>query len=190
MSRTAESPFSSLICASHLLRSPALHAGHQHFERFLEIADDAHVHADVLVDLGRVDVDVNLPGVRRVRLQVAGDAIVEPHAEREQQIRLLNRRVHPRLAVHPHHAEAERMGRREAADAEQRLRRRDIRLLGERPDDVHGAREHDAVTRENQRALRRIDQLERALELFGTGAPVGPVLRLFRHRAVPVELAR
>ena len=100
-----------------------LHARHQHFERFLQIAHDADVDAHVLVDLGRVDVDVNLLRVLRVGLQVAGDAIVEPHAEREQQVGLLNRRVHPRLAVHAHHAEAQRMRRREAADAEQRLRR-------------------------------------------------------------------
>ncbi len=82
------------------------------------------------------------------------------------------------------------MRRREAADAEQRLRHRDIGLLGERPHDVHRARQHDAVPGENQRPLGGVDELERALELFGPRAPVGTELRLLRHRGVPVELAR
>ena len=69
------------------------------------IADEADVDAHVLVDLGRVDVDVDLLRVERVGLEIAGDAIVEAHAEREQQVGFLNRRVHPRFAVHAHHAE-------------------------------------------------------------------------------------
>ena len=76
-------------------------------ERRPQIAGDRHVDADVLVELGAIDVDVDLPRVERVGLEVAGHAIVEPHAEREQQIGLLDRGVHPRLAVHPHHAEVQ-----------------------------------------------------------------------------------
>ena len=49
------------------------------------------VDPDVLVDFRGVDVDVNLLRVLRVRLQVAGDAVVEAHAERQQQIGLLDR---------------------------------------------------------------------------------------------------
>ena len=68
---------------------------------------------------------------RRVGRQVAGDAIVEPHAKRDQQVGLLNRGVDPGLAVHAHHPEVERMRSGEAADAEQRHRHRNPGALGE-----------------------------------------------------------
>ena len=84
MSRTAESPLSSLMCASHFARSPSVDARHpargaRRRRRRTMPTSTAHV----LVDLGRVDVDVDLLRVRRVGLQVAGHAIVEPHAERD-----------------------------------------------------------------------------------------------------------
>ena len=126
----------------------------------------------------------------RVGFQIARDAIVESHAEGEQQVGLLNRRVDPRLAVHAHHAEAQRVRRREAADSEQRLRRRDIGFLRERPDDVHGAGQDDAVAREDQRPFGAVDQLERALKLLRARAPVGAELRFLRRGRIPVELAR
>ena len=52
-----------------------------------------------------IDVDVNLARVRRIGFEVAGDAIVEAHAERDQQIGVLDRVVDRGCAVHPHHAE-------------------------------------------------------------------------------------
>ena len=82
----------------------------------------AAVDRHVLVELGGVDVDVDLLRVRRVGLQIAGDAVVEPHAERDEQVGFLNRGVHPGFAVHAHHPEVQRMRRRTAADAEQRHR--------------------------------------------------------------------
>ena len=102
-------------------------ARQQVLEHVAQVADDADVDRDVLADLGRVDVDVDLARVRRVGLEVAGDAIVEAHAEREQQVGFLNRGVDPGLAVHAHHAEVQRVRRRDAADAEQRHRHRDLR---------------------------------------------------------------
>src|SRR4030095_2141240 len=74
----------------------------------LEIAGDRDVGLDVLVQLRRIDVDVDLFRVRRVRRELAGDAIVEAHAEGDQQVRLLDRLVYPVLAVHAHNAQVER----------------------------------------------------------------------------------
>jgi hypothetical protein len=56
-------------------------------QHFAQVADQRHVHVDVLVHFGRIDLDVDLLRVERVGLQVARDAVVEPHAEGEQQIR-------------------------------------------------------------------------------------------------------
>ena len=131
MSRTAESPLSALMWSSQASRLPGATRRQQLLEHVAQIADERGVHRDVLVDLRRVDLDVNLLRVRRVGLEVAGDAIVEAHAERHQQVGFLDRVVDPGFAVHAHHAEVERMRRGDAADAEQRHRDRNLRALGE-----------------------------------------------------------
>ena len=81
----------------------------QRVEDFFEVADEGDVGPDVLVDLGGVDLDVDLLRVGRVVGEVAGDAVVEAHAEGEQEVGLLDGVVDPGLAVHAHHAERERM---------------------------------------------------------------------------------
>ena len=85
-------------------------AGFLHLRRDLgenleEVTDQRDVHRDVLVDFGGIDVDVDLLRVERVGLEVAGDAVVETHAEGDEQVGLLDGLVDPRLAVHTHHAE-------------------------------------------------------------------------------------
>ena len=80
-----------------------------------DVTDQRDVDPDVLVDLGGVELAVNLPGTERVARQVAGDAVVEPHAERDEQIRLLDGGVDPRFAMHAHHPKVERMRGRHAA---------------------------------------------------------------------------
>ena len=149
------------MCFNQLSRVPGLNPGHQRFQHRAQIADESNVDADVLSDLGLVDIDVHLRRVRRVRLQVAGDAIVEPHAESEQQIRFLDGGVYPRLAVHAHHAEVQRMRRGDAADAEQRHGNRDPRPFGELANGLGRSREDDAVTGEDHRPLGGIDQTKR-----------------------------
>ena len=109
MSRTAASPLSLVDVRDPLRAIARLHLRQQLFEHVPQIADQADVGFHVLVDLGRIDVDVDLLRVERVGLEIARDAIVEPHAEREQQIGFLNRGVDPRFAVHAHHAEVQRV---------------------------------------------------------------------------------
>src|ERR1035441_54479 len=58
----------------------------QRVEDFAEVADEGYVGMDVLVDLGGVDLDVDLLGAGRVAGEVAGDAVVEAHAEGEPQV--------------------------------------------------------------------------------------------------------
>ena len=80
-----------------------------------------------------------------------------------EQVGLLDRLVDPRLAVHAHHAEAERMGRREPAEAEQRRRHRDAassptsstqQAAGARPSRCRGRR-GSAAARPRRSARRR-----------------------------------
>ncbi len=123
MSRTAAVPLLALISCSqsvhfataHLRRrcavgedgAPGLWSrrGQEKLEDLFEVADERDVGADVLVDLGGVDLDVDLLRGGSVAGEVAGDAVVEAHAEGEQEVGLLDGVVDPGLAVHAHHAE-------------------------------------------------------------------------------------
>ena len=166
-----------------------LHARQQVGDDRREVADQADVDLDVLVDLGAVDLDVDLLGVERVGLDVAGHPVVEAHAERDQQVGFLDGGVHPGLAVHAHHAEVERMRGRDAADAEQRHRDRDVGVLGEPAHHVGGAGVDDAVAGEDQRPLGGVNHLDGAIEVGLAGTQVGPVAER-RVRFRPLELAR
>ena len=99
----------------------------------LDVAHDGHVHGHVLADLRRVDVDVDDARVRRVGADLAGDAVVEAHAQRDQQVGRLDGAVDVLPAVHAHEAVAERMLLVDGADAQQRVRDGDLGLLGEGP---------------------------------------------------------
>ena len=63
------------------------------------------------------------------------------------------------------------------ADAQQRPRHRDLRLLGEGPELVPGLGDQHAVPRQDQRALRLRDLPGRRLELLGVALGVGPEAR-------------
>ena len=103
---------------------------------------------------------MDLLGVRRVGLEVAGDAIVEAHAERQQEVRFLNGVIDPRLAVHAHHADVERMAGGQAAEAEQRHRHRRVDPFGELAHLPHRAALQDALARQDDRLARGADQLD------------------------------
>ena len=79
----------------------------------------------------RIDFDVNLLGVGRVGLQVAGNAVVKAHAQGDQQVGFLDGVVHPGFAVHAHHAQIQRVRCGERAEAEQRQRHGNAGALGQ-----------------------------------------------------------
>ncbi len=110
------------------------------------LSHERDIDLDVLVDLGGVDLDMDLARVDRVGLQVAGNAVVEPHPERQEQVGFLDGMVDPRLAVHPHHAHVERVRCGNGANPEQRRGERDIALLRERLHRLHGARNQDSMS--------------------------------------------
>src|SRR5216684_3557126 len=104
------------------------------------VAHERDVDLYVLVDFRGIDLHVNLAGVHRVRAQLPGDPVVEPHPQRDEQVGFLDGLVHPGLAVHAHHPQAERVRGREASQAQERARHRDaglFRELDQRPGGVH-----------------------------------------------------
>ena len=73
------------------------------------VADDRDVGASHFALFGRVDVDVDDLCVRRERVNLAGDAIVEARTERDEEVALLHRSDSGGVAVHARHTEAVRV---------------------------------------------------------------------------------
>src|SRR5258708_16140340 len=97
-----------------------LKMGDKSFEHLTRIADEGGVNLYVLVDFGAVDLDVDLASALSVSAQVAGNAVVEPHPDGNEEVGLLNGVVNPGFAMHAHHAKVKRVFVREAADAQYR----------------------------------------------------------------------
>ena len=76
----------------------------QFMQHLPQVADEGNVYFHVLVDLRRINLDVNLLRILGIGLEVSGHAVIEPHAESQQQIRFLDGMVHPGFPVHAHHA--------------------------------------------------------------------------------------
>ena len=169
---------------------PALHPRSQVGQHTRQIAGQCHVHQNVLVELGGVNIDVDLSRVRGIRLEVAGHPVVEPHAERQQQVRLLNRLIHPGFPVHPHHPQIQRVGRRDRTNAQQCHRDRHVRAFREFANQFHRTREQNAVPGEDNRSLRAIDEPD-SLVILRIGRPQLRPIPGHPHRsAVPDKLGR
>ena len=113
---------------------------------------------DVFVDLAGVDFYVDLFGVGGVAGEVAGDAVVEAHAEGEEEVGLLDGVVDPGLAVHAHHAERERVRGGDGAEAEQGAGDGDLLGFGEGEDFCFGAGFDDAVAGEDDGLFGLLDE--------------------------------
>ena len=124
------------------------------FEDFARVADESGVHFYVLVDFSAIDLDVNFARGLCVGAKVPGDAVVEAHADGDEQIRFLNGIVDPGFAVHAHHPEIQRVAGREAADAEKRHRDGVVSCADKLFECAHRPGNHDAVSGEDQRAFR------------------------------------
>ncbi len=138
------------------------------------VAHDRDLDRDVLADLGRVDVDMDDPGIRRVGPHVAGDPVVEAHPDRDQQVGRLDRPVDVLPAVHAHVAVGERMALVDRADPEQGPGDRDAGLLGERDEIVPGLGVEDAMAGQDHRPLGLGDLGGGHLELARVAVEVRP----------------
>ncbi len=128
------------------------------FDDVLGVADDRHVGAADLALLGRVDVDVDHLGLLREGVDLAGDAVVEAGAERDQQIALLHRRDRRCVAVHARHAQTERVVVGERAASHQRGHDVAVEQLRELAQRLGRACFEDAAAGVDDRALRFEDE--------------------------------
>src|SRR6266567_8194352 len=164
-----------------------LNVWHQLFEHLAGIADQCRVDRHILVDFSAVNLNVDLAGALGVGAQVTSDTVVKTHADGNKQVSFLYGVIHPRFAVHTHHAEVVRIVGREAADAEERHGDRIIAGADELLERAHRAGNHDAVASKNDGALGGIQHFDRAVE-FGLIVIVANTLgRKFWRRRFPVE---
>ncbi len=133
----------------------------QQLEHFPRVADHRHIGADVLADLGRVDIDVDDLRLACEAIDPSRRPVVEPGADVDQQVGLVERVVDVLVAVHPHHAERERVRLGKGAEPQQSEDDRDAGSLDQAGEEVRRAGEHDAVPGHDQRPLRRVDRLRR-----------------------------
>ena len=124
---------------------------------------------------------------------LAGDPVVEPGAEGDQQVGPLQRRDGRGVAVHAGHAEAQRVVVGERAPGHQRRDDVDVGQLGQLPQRLGGAGLEDAAADVEHRALRGQDEPGRLLDHAGMALGVRSVARERvgdRHVARPVPLHR
>ena len=72
-----------------------------------DIGIDGDRGRDILVEFGRINLDVDHVGILGVLIELAGDPVVKAHAEADNQVGIHDRPVGLDGAVHPHHAEAQ-----------------------------------------------------------------------------------
>ena len=94
-------------------------------QHLAQLAHDRHVGVAVLGDLGRVDVHVDDLRAGRERVELAGHAVVEARADRDQQVGAVQRPVRELGAVHAGHLQRERVRVGERALRQQRRHDRD-----------------------------------------------------------------
>ena len=144
-------------------------------EHVLEVAHDRHVGRADLADLGGVDVDVHDLGVRREQRRLAGHAVVEPRAERDEQVGLLQGEHRRHRAVHAGHAEVLRVRVGERAARHQRGHDGGAGRLGEREQLGRRLRADHAAADVQHGLLRLGEQLRRRLDLLAVRLGHRPV---------------
>ena len=135
-----------------------------------QVADDRHVGLPVLADLGRVDVGVDDRCLRGERRELAGDAIVEPRTEGDEQVRLLQGADSGHGAVHPGHAQVLRVAVRERAAGHEGGRHRDTGDVRQATQRLGRACPDHPAAHVEHRPLRRHDHAGRLPDLLGVRA--------------------
>ena len=165
-------------------------------QHLFDVADDRDGGLDVLADLGRVDVYVDDLRLGREVFEAAGDAVVEAHADADEEVGLADRDVAPVHAVHAGQAEVEGMGAGEAAEAEQRGDDRYLGLLRQLHELVPGAGDDDAVASHDYGSLRLSDELGGGVDLLRIALQLGFVagqvqgLRVLELAGLLLDIAR
>ncbi len=85
----------------------------------MAVAHHRDGHRYVFTDRGGVDVDVDDFGLASEGVGLAGDPVVEPHADGDQKVAVAGAHVGPVGAVHADHAQPEGIGAGKGSQAHQ-----------------------------------------------------------------------
>ena len=117
----------------------------QRVERVAQVAVQGDVGGDDLAELGRVDVGVDDGRLAREAIGLAGDAVVEAHPQREDEVGALHRLVGGLETVHAEHAEVVGVAGCGGSERVDGRRVRQPQHRGEQPVELDGARPHAAA---------------------------------------------
>ena len=136
-----------------------------------DVGLDVEHHGVVVVDLGRLEVDVDDPG-RPVVVPEARRVLDEVVADADDQIRGVERDVDVVAALKAHGEEAVRVRHRHRALAHEGVDDPDAGLVGEAPELARGALADRTVAGQDERPLRLGEQVNGPLHhlVVGTGA--------------------
>ena len=144
-----------------------LQVGIDALQNALGIAVDLDVHRDVLVELRLVDVDMDDLGLGRIFGDAASDTVGEAHAHRQYHVGLLRHLVGRDVAVHAHHADVVMVVEIHGTAAQQGAGHRDASLVGALGQDVLRTGDNDSLTRNDERFLGIVQQLDGFLDAAG-----------------------
>ena len=136
-------------------------------EDALHVADDGHFGSADLADFGGIDIDVDDFGVRGEGGEASGDAIVEAHAEGDQEIGIGHRHVGGVAAVHAGHGDEVGVVAGHGAEAHQGIDGGGVGELDELAEFGGGVGGDDAAAGIDQRPLGFLDELGGAADLAG-----------------------
>ena len=125
----------------------------------LRIAHDRNLRNTVLANFGRIHIDMDNLRIRRKIGKLAGNAIREARADRDEQIGIGYRIVRELGTVHAHKTQAERIGCRECTFAHQRGNHGDLQLFCHREQFLFGMGRNDAAADVENGALRFLHHL-------------------------------
>ena len=86
-----------------------------------DIADNRDIDRHILVDGGRVDVDMDLLRIGRKSIQTAGNPVIEAGADTDHDIAVMHGVIGFKCAMHAQHAEELLVGGRIGAETHQRI---------------------------------------------------------------------
>jgi hypothetical protein len=114
----------------------------------------------VLVDFRRIDLDVDHLGITGEIVQIAGDPVIEAHAQGNNQIGIHQGPVGFHGPVHTHHAQAHRVVHWQRRQSMQGKGHRDMGLLRKSLQFLPGVAGNDAVAAEDDGTLAPVDQID------------------------------
>ncbi len=123
------------------------------------IAPNGHGRFHVLVNFGGVDIQVDDFGLFCVFVEATGDAVVEAHADGDEDIAFVREQVGTIISVHAEHADVEGVAGRQGAGAEDGPGCGDTAFLYELAEFLFCVAEDDALAEEDEGFFCFVDEL-------------------------------